>query len=92
MTNQKIFEMRTCVIDFYKFVLNKRYYATHHTVTTAINRFFSVVQAQTVLQIKKSAAVFQVVANLINVIESVSKIELVIVVKKLLTKYRFLRI
>ena len=63
--------------NFYKFVLYKRYYATHHTVTTAIKRFFKVVQAQIVLQIEKSAG-FQVVANLITVIKSVSKFELAI--------------
>ena len=85
MTNQKIFKMRACVIDFYKFVLYERYYATHRRVTTAIKRFFTVVQAQTMLQIEKSAG-FQVVANLIILMESVSKFELAIVVKKLSTK------
>ena len=68
--------------DFYKSVLYKRYYTTHQTVTTAVKRF-SIVQAHTVLQREKSAR-FQVVANLITVIESVSKCELTIIVKKLL--------
>ena len=70
-------------LDFYKFVLYrpKKYNMTHHTVTTAIKRFFKVVQAQALLQIEKSAG-FQVVANLISVIESVSKYELAIIVKK----------
>ena len=74
--NQKIFKMITClVIRIFTNLFNvfyKRYYTTRHTATTAIKRFFEVVQAQTVPQIEKSAG-FQVVANLITVIESVSK-------------------
>ena len=38
---------------------------THHTITTAIKRFFKVVGAETVLQIEKSAGV-KVVGNLIT--------------------------
>ena len=41
--------------NFYASVLYERYYATHHTVPTAVKRFFKIVQAQTVLQIEKSA-------------------------------------
>ena len=44
------------------------------TVPTAIKRFFKVVQAETVLQIEKSTR-FEVVANLITIIESLSKYE-----------------
>ena len=59
----------------HNFVLYKRYYATHHAVTTAINRFLKVVQAKQCFKSKKVQE-FQVVTNLITVTESNSKFEL----------------
>ena len=80
MTNKKFFKMIACLIikiSTNLFSIKDTAQHVHHIVMTVIKRFLKVVRAQTVLQIEKSAGI-QVVANLITVIESVSKFELAI--------------
>ena len=53
--------------------------------TTAIKRLFKVVQAQTKLQIEKSAGI-TVAGNLVTDMDSASRFELALFMRKLLTR------
>ena len=88
MTNQKIFKMRTCVIIKISTNLFSMKDTTRHTIhLQQLSKNFTKCCSSGLNSVSnRKSAGFQVVANLITVIESVSKFELDNVVKKLLTK------
>ena len=87
--NQNIFKMITCL----RIRISTNLFNAHHTVTTDIQRFFKVVQTPTpnsASNRKKCRA--SSCSNLITAIESVSKYQLAIIVKKLLEANQRLKI